>query len=226
MAEPQSSDDTREERLESTFDPVGGELPGARGTGDVIARMSGRSSLHVGWHTLVLAALSVLLTCAAAAESPPNARTQGWRETNDPAHAGYAGRGWRRDFGVLTGHCDTAAVLGVVGTVGGAAVGSRSDDRATGVIIGATIGAVIGATIGRELDRTDRACIGHALELAAAGRVVAWTNNTTRVHYTLTLVRNVDRRCRQFRLVGRRGGKDEVTTQIACSSGDGRWQPR
>jgi surface antigen len=185
--------------------------------------MSGRSPPRVVRHSFVLSALSATLACPVVAEPLARSGTYGLHRANDLFHVGYAGRTWPRDYGVRSGACDTAAVPG---TVAGAAAGSRSDSASIGVITGATIGAVIGATIGRELDRTDRACIGHALELAPLGHVVTWTSNTTRVHYALTPVRDIDRRCRQFRLVGRRGGQNEVTTQVACSNGDGRWQLR
>ncbi len=162
----------------------------------------------------------------AAAQPPPHAKAHGWRKKNDPAHSGYVGHSWPHDYGVASGRCNTAAVLGVVGAAAGTALGSRGGNPPIGVIVGTAIGAVIGTTIGREIDRTDQACIGHALELAPPGQVVTWSNDTTRVSYTLTPVRDVDRHCRQFRLVGRRGGQDEVTTQVACSTGDGRWRLR
>jgi len=174
----------------------------------------------------LLTVLALALALPAGAEPPPHAKAHGWRKKNDPTYAGYAGRNWPRDYGVLAGRCDTAAVLGAAGAAIGGVLGSRSDDPVVGVIVGATIGAVLGATVGREIDRADRACIGHALELAPPGRVVTWTNTTTKVAYTLTPVRDLAGGCREFRLVGRRGGRDEVATQIACSNGDGTWQLR
>lgn len=167
----------------------------------------------------VVGALSLALTAAAG---PPQAH-RALDESN--RFAGHAGRHWPQDYDVLAGRCDTAAVLRVVGSTHGAATGTHQPQRIA-VIVNTTIGAVIGATAGREIDRTDRGCIGHALELAPTGHVVTWTSTATRVAYTLTLVRNVDARCREFRLVGRRGGQEEITTQIACTDGDGRWRIR
>jgi surface antigen len=175
----------------------------------------------------VAAALLCLgLALPAAAEPPPHAKAYGLRKKSDPTYTGYAGHVWPRDFGVLSGRCNAAAVLGAAGAVVGGAIGSRADDRAVGVIIGSVIGALIGATIGRELDRHDQACIGHTLELTPTGQVVSWTNTTTNVAYTLMPISDLAGGCRQFRLVGKRGGKEETTTQVACSSGDGHWQVR
>jgi surface antigen len=136
-------------------------------------------------------------------------------------YRGYGGRMWVQDFGVLAGRCETAAVLGSPAASGSA----RGDDLVAGVYLGAVVGGAIGMLAGRELDRADRGCIGQALELAPSGRTVNWTNSTTRVAYTLTVVRDLRGGCRQFRLVARRGGKEQSATQLACTSGDGRWQP-
>jgi surface antigen len=173
-----------------------------------------------------LIALALALALPAAAQPPSQASAHGWRKKNDSGYAGYAGRAWRTDYGVLSGRCDTAAVLGAAGAAIGGVIGARSSDPVVGVIIGTVIGAVIGATVGREIDRADQACIGHALELAPVGRAVNWHNTRTNVAYTLTPVRDIGEGCRAFRLVGRRGGKEETSTQVACSSGDGRWQVR
>ena len=51
---------------------------------------------------------------------------------------------------------------GVIGAEAG-----KGDQRAVAIVVGTVIGAVIGAEIGRRMDRTDRSCVGHALELAA-----------------------------------------------------------
>jgi len=92
-------------------------------------------------------------------------------------------------------------------------------------VIGVIAGAAVGTEVRRELDRTDQACIGHALELVPVGKTVAWTG-ATQVAYTLTPVRDLGGCCREFRLEGQRGGKGAKSKQVACSSGDGRWQVR
>lgn len=169
-------------------------------------------------NTLRLAAAPCCLALGLAAVAAPPSASSG-------AHAGYSGRAWTQDHGVLAGRCDTAAVVAIVGTSTGAP-GGAGDRSTVATLDDATVGAIVGATRGRELDRIDRACIGHALELAPTGVAVAWTSSATAVSYTLTLVRDVDRRCRELRLVGRRGGRNEIATQIACSFGDGRWRIR
>lgn len=170
---------------------------------------------------IVVASLLALTTAAASQRAPAqDLLERGQRFT------GHAGHRWTRDHGVLAGRCDTAAVLAVVGSARAAAAGAPASERDIGMLVNATVGAVIGASPSREIDGIDQACIGQALELAPPGRVVCWTSTATRVAYTLTVVRNVDSRCREFRLVARRGGREEVGTQAACSDGDGRWRIR
>jgi len=180
--------------------------------------------MHRASRHLVLAIL-VALALPVAAQPPPHAPAHGWRKKNDPTYAGYAGRTWVQDFGVLSGRCNTSAVLGAAGAAVGGAIGSRADDPVIGVIVGAAIGAAVGTVVGRELDKTDQACVGHALELVPVGKTVAWTS-ATQVAYTLTPVRDLGGGCREFRLAGQRAGKGAKSTQVACSSGDGRWQLR
>lgn len=173
----------------------------------------------------LIVAIFVALALPAVAQPPPHAPAHGWRKKNDPTYPGYTGRVWVQDYGVLGGRCNTAAVLGATGAAVGGAIGSRSSDPVIGIIVGSAIGAVIGTTVGRELDQTDQACIGHALELVPIGKTVVWTS-ATQVAYSLTPVRDRGGGCREFRLEGKRGGKGAKSTQVACSGGDGRWQVR
>ena len=59
-------------------------------------------------------------------------------------------------------------------------------NRTVATVVGAVVGAAIGHEIGRRMDKTDRSCMGQALELTAAGQNVKWTNPNTRVTYQLT----------------------------------------
>lgn len=163
------------------------------------------------------------------AEPPPWAAAHGWRKKNDPNYVGYTGKKWEKDYGVVDGRCNTAAVGAVLGGMTGAVLGSRvSDerDRPIAIVLGTTIGALIGAKIGGDIDSSDRACMGHALELAAERKTVVWTNQATGVTYRLTPTRKVGdgtQPCREFRTVVSRGKKKETLTGVACRRGQGEW---
>ena len=182
--------------------------------------------------TLLIAPLVTLslLPVPAPAEPPPWAPAHGWRKKNDPNYVGYTGKKWERDYGVIGGRCNTRAVGAVVGGVIGGAIGSRVEDRQDrpiAIILGTAIGAVIGARIGQDIDNTDRACIGHALELAGEKKTVVWKNEATGVSYRLTPTRNMgDERnpCREFRTVASAGQKKNTMKGIACRRGNGDWE--
>ena len=179
-------------------------------------------------------ALLLALPCAALATPPSWAPAHGWRKQNDPTYAGYSGRAWDYDFGVRSGSCDRGRIGqvlgGVVGGVAGGAIGGEiakgSTDRNVAIVIGAVIGAAIGSEVGRRMDKTDRSCVGHALELADSGQSVRWTNPNTRVTYQLTPLDaelGIDG-CRQFRLIAHGSfGLSEGRT-VACTDGSGVWQ--
>jgi len=171
---------------------------------------------------------ALVLPCIALAAPPSWAPAHGWRKKNDPTYAGYSGREWDYDYGVRTGRCDRTEIGAVLGGVAGAAVGAevgKGDNRVVAMVVGTVIGAAIGAEIGRRMDRTDRHCVGHALELADAGQTVSWSNPSTRVSYQLTpLDKGVtEDGCRKFRLVATGGfGLSEGRT-VACAGPDGVW---
>jgi surface antigen len=99
-------------------------------------------------------------------------------------------------------------------------------DRPVAIILGTTIGAVIGAKIGEDIDNSDRACIGHALELAGERKTIVWTNESTGVMYRLTPTRNLGggrQLCREFKTVVSSGKKRETVTGVACRRGEGEW---
>jgi surface antigen len=195
------------------------------------------SSLRAIARALVPAALLAIglglatLPAPTLADPPAHAKAHGWRKKNDPTYPGYTGRVWEADYGIVSaGRCNTDAVLTVVGgTVGGvigaqASRGGSDGDRAIAIIVGSAVGAIVGNRIGREIDRTDQACIGHALELGRDGRPVVWTNPQTRVSYNLLPVRGDGGSCRNFKLDASRDGKTESATRRACRTGDGTWQ--
>ncbi|HEX6265484.1 MAG TPA: RT0821/Lpp0805 family surface protein [Burkholderiales bacterium] len=176
----------------------------------------------------VLVSLS-LLPLPAPAEPPPHAKAHGWRKKNDPSYVGYTGRKWQRDYGVIEGRCNTAAVGAVVGGMLGGVVGSRisgPEDRPVAIILGTALGAVVGHAIGKELDASDRACMGHALELAGGRKSVSWTNQATGVAYRLTptgAFKEGSRPCRRFTTELQSGKKKDTVKGAACRQGDGEW---
>jgi len=101
----------------------------------------------------------------------------------------------------------------------------KGDQRAVAIVVGTVIGAAIGAEIGRRMDKADRSCVGHALELAAPGQTVGWTNADSGVSYKLTPVDKTEgtNGCRKFRLVATGSfGLSEGRT-VACPAPDGTW---
>src|SRR2546429_9130975 len=96
-----------------------------------------------------------LLPVPSPADPPPWAPAHGWRKKNDPNYVGYTGKKWEKDYGVLDGRCNTAAVGAVLGGVVGGAVGSRvgnDSNRPVAIVTGTVLGAVVGAKVGAEID--------------------------------------------------------------------------
>lgn len=175
-----------------------------------------------------LLVLLIVLPCIALATPPSWAPAHGWRKKNDPTYAGYSGRTWATDYGVRAGRCDRAEVGAVLGGIAGGTIGAAagaSEDRAVAIVVGTVIGAAIGAEIGRRMDQTDRSCVGHALELAAPGQTITWTNRNTEVAYQLTPAGEAGSPagCRRFRLTATGSfGLSEGRT-VACPAADGTW---
>lgn len=179
---------------------------------------------------LLGAALVAAVPPPSYGDPPPWAPAHGWRKKHDPYYMGYTGKKWGHDYGVYSGRCDRAAVLGAVGATVGGVIGSqvgKGDGRAVATIVGAILGAVIGSQVGRDLDEADRACVGHALELARDKRSVSWTNSQSGVSYRVTPLAATEisgRQCRQFSTrVGHRG-RQELIRGTACRSENGVWQ--
>lgn len=177
-----------------------------------------------------VAAVSLaLLPIPSPAAPPPWAPAHGWRKKNDPDYVGYTGKKWSKDYGIIEGRCNTAAVGAVLGGAVGGVVGAKvsdREDRPIAIILGTAIGAVIGHTIGKELDQADRGCMGHALELAGESKTVVWTNKGTGVTYRLTPTRNYSEGrlpCREFTTVVSAGKKKDTVKGAACRRGNGEW---
>ncbi len=161
------------------------------------------------------------------AKPPPWAPAHGWRKKNDPFYVGYAGRQWSDDYGVIAGRCDTDKVLAVVGAAAGGTIANRTaspENRAIATIIGAIVGGVVGDTIGKRIDKSDRACIGQALELARVGQRVQWTNPATEQSYTVRPLRDLADRCREFELTTRGRSASGPVNLRGCAGDDGGWR--
>jgi surface antigen len=179
----------------------------------------------------ILIAVTLAATASFAAgvlaDPPSHAPAHGWRKKHDPYYVGYTGKQWEHDYGVVEGHCNREEIATAVGAVVGGVIGAQVGDdsgRVVAIIVGTVIGAAVGHAIGRELDNRDRACVGHALELASDGQGVRWQNESTGVSYVVTPLGAAGDDCRDFTLESSLDGKVESQRSRACRSGDGTWQ--
>jgi surface antigen len=146
------------------------------------------------------------------------APTQGKRQKGLD-YTGYNGKKWKRDYGVLEGRCNREAVdAALSGTANGSA-GSQAGKRES-----RQIAVVLDAN---DMDETDRACVGHALELAGDRKHVAWNGADGRTTYLFTPLRGFEQNgahCREFDLRVTSGGHRETSRAKACPAGDGSWR--
>lgn len=174
-------------------------------------------------------ALTLAIPSSAYADPPSWAPAHGWRKQHDPNYLGYSGREWPNDYGIMSGRCNREAVGAAVGATVGGVIGSqiaKGDDRAVAIILGTVFGAMIGASIGRDMDKTDRACFGHALELARDNANVTWNNPDTGVTYVVTPRRGFtyqNRPCREYTTRISYSGHSETVPGKACQNGNGVW---
>ncbi len=181
--------------------------------------------------TILTIGAALLLPAApgAYADPPPWAPAHGWRKKHDPYYTGYSGTHWERDYGIITGKCNREAIGTVLGGVVGGAIGStvgKGDGRSVAILLGSVLGAVIGNRIGKQMDDADRACMGHALELAADRRTVGWTGEGG-LQYFVTPLASFDRggmKCREYRLRVNGQNVNEDRREKACLVGEGRWE--
>ncbi len=169
-----------------------------------------------------------LLPIPAPADPPSWAPAHGWRKKNDPNYIGYTGKKWDNDYGVTEGTCNTQAVGAVVGGAVGGAIGSQhgnDSNRPVAILVGTVIGAVVGAKIGRAIEDSDRACMGHALELAGENQKVTWKNSAG-VAYELTPTRNMGDKanpCREFVTRVSSARTSDAVKGVACRQRNGDW---
>lgn len=169
----------------------------------------------------------ILASGVVLADPPDHAKAHGWRKKHDPSYVGYTGREWERDYGIIAGKCNRKEIGTVVGAALGGVVGSQvgdGDGRTVAIIVGSVLGGIIGREIGRDLDDGDRACMGHALELAKVGQPVRWINDQTNVTYVLTPAKSASKDCRNFKIKASRDSKSQTSNGRACRSSDGSWK--
>ena len=178
---------------------------------------------------LVGGALAFAVPLSSYGDPPPWAPAHGKRKKGDP-YTGYAGKKWDKHYGIIYGRCNREAVGTVIGAAAGGAIGSqvgKGEIRPIAILVGTVAGAVIGAKIGRDIDQTDRACIGHALELAGDKKRVRWSSADKKATYLLTPLRGFEHKgvnCREFDLVVTSGDRKENRRAKACPSGNGTWR--
>jgi len=170
----------------------------------------------------------IALALPALADPPDHAQAHGWRKKHDPRYVGYTGKEWSSDYGIVEGHCNRDDIGAVLGAVAGGAIGSQvgeDSSRPVAIAVGAVLGAVIGHEIGRKLDDRDRACFGHALELAKDGLPVRWTNEVSHVTYVLTprAPTRAGATCRQYEVKTTFGSTAKTAIGNACRKADGTW---
>lgn len=182
--------------------------------------------------------IAAAVPCLVLASPPTGAPADGWRRKADPptrpGFTGYSGKAWNSDYGVRSGSCDRsrvgqAAEAASGGSVRGATGGEGAqvaERRAVAIAAGTVIGAVIGAELARRMDRADRSCVGHALELAELRASVQWTNPNTRVTYQVTPLADESQRdgCRRFRLIAHGSFGLSEGHDVACPDTAGVWR--
>ena len=160
------------------------------------------------------------------ADPPPWAPAHGWRRQHDPFYVGYAGRQWSDDYGVISGRCNTDTVLTAIGAAAGGAIANRTaseKNRTIATIAGAIVGGVIGNAVGEKIDERDRACTGHALELARVGQKVRWANPDTGMSYTVRPTRDLADHCREFEFRAQGPGTSAPVRLKGCARSGGEW---
>ena len=163
----------------------------------------------------LLATLSLAVALPALADPPSHAPAHGWRKKHDPYYQGYTGKQWRDDYGITSGHCDGSRI---VSAMTGKAVGDAIGGDA-GTIIGAVTGVLVAEKVSRKMDKIDRGCLSHALDLGRSDQPVRWTNPETHRQYSVTPreTRNIDGRlCRDM-------DWSSGSRQTACINSDGSW---
>ena len=155
-----------------------------------------------------------------AAQTGGNAAAQGWRKADDPYFLGAGNRKWMKDYGVVGGRCNRQAVAAVVNAPPAGPEVVR-DEVAT------LRGSVALSKAKGDLPAADRACLGHALELAPDGRAVSWADPGAGYAFRVVALRTYQALgwpCREFTLEVTRGKQaPDLLRGRACRTEDGVW---
>ena len=185
-------------------------------------------------NTIISAGLICVLAAGPVSADPPEyAPAHGYykKDRHEDKHrdkhekhkryTGKSGAVYATDYGIASGRCNRDEIGAVIGGVTGAVIGGQvagRDDRAVGMVIGGVLGAVLGHAIGDNIDKQDRACMGHALELGRPGVPVVWTNGRHQYHFTPR--GDAPGGCRDATLIMDNGAPRNV---LACPKGRGEW---
>ncbi len=146
-----------------------------------------------------------------------------------PGYLGMSENRWPKDFGVSSGRCDREAISAALAGAMGGALGSpimRGDNHATAILVGNSISAMLVEKLGKDLDLSDRACLGHSLELAKHKQNVAWANSTSGIRYSFTPTKTLKEKtgaCREYSLLASTTAKKLKTMGKACRAEGGEW---
>lgn len=138
----------------------------------------------------IIAALLLPASPVAYADPPSWVPAQGGARNTSPIPVRTGS-----DYGIINGRCNREAIGTVLSGAVGGAIGSsvgKDGSKDVAIILGTVLGAVIGNRIGKSMDDADRACIGHALELAADCQTVNWTG-AEGLNYLVTPMSSFDR---------------------------------
>lgn len=176
---------------------------------------------------LIVMLLAAALAAPALAAPPAHAPAHGYRAKEARKYRGYTGTEWTEDYGVRAGRCNTDTVLTAIGAAGGAIIGNRTaspENRTVATIVGALIGGVIGNEVGESIDKTDRACIGHSLEVGVIGKEISWTSPRTHLVQVVKPVEDLKDGCRRFEY--RADPRAKISSLVACRNAQAAWSVR
>ena len=130
---------------------------------------------------------------------------------------------------------DGQLTASILGAVGGALLGSQIGDGSTRVVTaaaGALLGSWLGSELGKKLDKGDREALNEAQQAAynaPAGQPVAWTNDKTGNHGTITATGEATPGqggafCRSFDHKVTVDGASQNSQGVVCRQLDGTWK--
>ncbi len=131
---------------------------------------------------------------------------------------------------LAVGGCATKQQTGaVVGAGAGALAGNMlTHGSAGGTIIGGLLGALVGSEVGRHMDEKDQRQLAQALETTPTNRPVQWVNPDSGNAYSVTPMRTFTQAsgapCREFRMYGDVGSRQQEVYGTACRQPDGSWR--